>query len=208
MNSRTRTALAALLAGACCTAAIVTQSTSAGAIGPTISVGDVTVIEGDSGSTKISVPIDLSTTATATATVRYAITGSSATAGTDFQSKSGTVTFAAGTSSKLITAVIYPDTATESDELFNIGLSLPTGATIADGSADVVIVDDDVDGVSSVPEANIGTIEITEADGGIHTARIPVTLSKPATEKTVVRFAATCSTATLGSDSRCRRAAT
>ncbi|PRC51841.1 hypothetical protein C6A85_61995, partial [Mycobacterium sp. ITM-2017-0098] len=76
--------------------------------------------------------------------VAYATSNGTATAGSDFTAKSGTVTFAAGVTSQQISVAVVGDTVVESNETFTVTLSSPTGATIADGSAVGTITNDDV----------------------------------------------------------------
>ena len=49
--------------------------------------------------------------------------------GTDYVSTSGTITFAAGETSKTINVSILGDTAVEPDEALTVTLSAPSGAT-------------------------------------------------------------------------------
>jgi CSLREA domain-containing protein len=80
-----------------------------------------------------------------TITVNYSTSDGTATAGQDYTTTSGTLTFNNGESGKLITIPLIGDAADESDETFNITLSNPTGgATLLNPSAAVLtIVDND-----------------------------------------------------------------
>src|SRR6185295_16536074 len=66
-----------------------------------------------------------------------------ATAGSDYASASGTLTFAAGETTKTIVVPITGDTTVESNETFTVSLAAASGATIADGSAVGTIVNND-----------------------------------------------------------------
>ena len=77
-------------------------------------------------------------------TVHYSTGNGTATAGSDYTAGSGTVTFAAGETSKTINVAITGDTVVEANETFSIALSSASGATIAHGSATGTIVNDDV----------------------------------------------------------------
>ncbi|MBA2479822.1 MAG: putative Ig domain-containing protein, partial [Planctomycetes bacterium] len=78
--------------------------------------------------------------------VSYATSNGTATAGSDYTSASGTLTWAAGTSAdKTFTVQIIDNTTNEPNETVNLTLSAPTnGATLASPSTAVVtIIDDD-----------------------------------------------------------------
>src|SRR6185295_12432428 len=77
-------------------------------------------------------------------TVQYATTNGSAQAGTDYMATSGTLTFAAGETSKPIVVPILGDTTSEPDETFSVTLANPIGATLGTAQATGTIVDDDV----------------------------------------------------------------
>ena len=80
-----------------------------------------------------------------TSSVSYAVSGGTANAA-DFGGTlpSGTVSFAAGETSKTITVNVSGDTTVEPDESFNVVLSSPAGATIGTGTASSTILNDDV----------------------------------------------------------------
>ena len=65
----------------------------------------------------------------------YASTDGTATAGTDYAAASGTLTFAAGETSKTISVATHHDAATETDETFTLTLSNAAGATLGDAEA-------------------------------------------------------------------------
>ena len=75
--------------------------------------------------------------------VAYSTEDGTATAGSDYAAASGTLTFAAGETSKMIHVDIEGDALAEGNENFKVNLSNPVGATIADGTATGTIVNDD-----------------------------------------------------------------
>lgn len=112
---------------------------------PTLSVGDVTVNEGDLPFLNSAlVPITLSAPSQNTVTV-LASTQSGTAQGNDvdFASGSSLITFPPGTTSVQLTIIIAGDTAVEGTEEFFVNLSNPVNATIADGQGVVTIIDDD-----------------------------------------------------------------
>ncbi|WP_284618950.1 Calx-beta domain-containing protein [Aquabacterium humicola] len=98
---------------------------------PAIAVGDVTV---DESAGTASFFVWMNRPSTGTVTVNYATADQTAQAGSDFRAASGSLSFAPGEVAKTVTIDLYDDAATEVDEFFNLTLSAPSGATLADGS--------------------------------------------------------------------------
>ena len=71
----------------------------------------------------------------------------------------GTLTFAAGVTSQTIVVPIVDDSLVEGDELFQVQLSNPVGATIADAWGDATIIDNEAPSFS----VNDVTVEIGSA---------------------------------------------
>lgn len=116
---------------------------------PTVSIASASINEGDSGTTLLSLPVTRSDIATAF-TVDYAVTGGTATSGTDFATlASGTLTFTdGGTASQNIDITVNGDTASESDETVIITLSNlvnTTGASVISNAEGIgTIINDDI----------------------------------------------------------------
>src|ERR1044072_8136111 len=102
---------------------------------PAISIDDASITEGDSGTSQLTFTVKLSQAASGPVTVNYSTANGTATAGSDYTALTGTITFAAGETTKTITAPIAGDTAVEANEPFTINLAAASGATIVDGSA-------------------------------------------------------------------------
>lgn len=118
-------------------------------IDPTISIQDVTVAEGDAGSTGADFTVTLSeANPLFDVTVDYTTSAGTATAGSDYENTyevvAGTLTIPAGSPSGTITIQVLGDTTDEPDETFSVNLSNPGNATIADGTGEGTITDDDV----------------------------------------------------------------
>ncbi|MDE2408457.1 MAG: endonuclease/exonuclease/phosphatase family protein [Xanthomonadaceae bacterium] len=113
---------------------------------PTLSINDVSQLEGNSGTTDFVFTVSLSSPAPAGGvSVNYATSSDSATAGSDFATTSGTLNFAAGQTSATLTVSVYGDTDLEIDETFLVTLSNPTGASIAgSGVGTGTILNDDI----------------------------------------------------------------
>jgi len=126
------------------TSALVTVTS-----GPALTINDVTVIEGDSGTVSATFTVTLSpTNDTQTVTVDYATAnGTATTANGDYASASGTLTFAPGTATRTFTVAIIEDTTFEPDETFVVNLSNAVNAILRDSQAIGAILNDDADPV-------------------------------------------------------------
>ena len=130
-------------------------------------------------------------------TVDYNTQNGTASSGSDFQSTSGTVSFANGEQTKTISVPIIPDTAGEGDETFSVKLSNPQGNvpfTIADDTGQATIVDDDPGGVIQFSAANFS---VNEGDG---LATITVTRTVDLIGTVTVNFSTSNGTANQGQD--------
>jgi hypothetical protein len=110
---------------------------------PALSIRDAEVVEGNSGTKQAHFTVSLSSAATQSTTVRVATADGTARAGSDYRSRSATLTFAAGEKSKTFAVQVIGDKRVEPDETYKIKLSSPSGATIADGQAIGRIRNDD-----------------------------------------------------------------
>ncbi len=110
---------------------------------PALSIDDVTVNEGNSGTTNASFTVRLSSASGQGVSFGYATANGTATAGSDFTSTSGTATIPAGTTSTLVQVPIIGDATIEPDETFTLTLSSVTNAVIGDGQATGTIKNDD-----------------------------------------------------------------
>jgi uncharacterized repeat protein (TIGR01451 family) len=111
-----------------------------------LSINDITVVEGDSGTIPAVFTVTLSAASSQIVAVNYTTSDSTATAGIDYIAASGTVTFPVGATVQTFTVQIQGDTLDEIDEAYTVTLSSPTNATIADGQGMGVITDDDITG--------------------------------------------------------------
>ena len=107
-----------------------------------ISVADANANENTNNST-IDFTVSLSRSSTSTITVNYATADDSATAGEDYTSKSGALTFTAGETSKTVSVSLLNDSIDEGNETFTLRLSSPSNAFLADGTATGTIENSD-----------------------------------------------------------------
>jgi hypothetical protein len=110
---------------------------------PSITIHDSTVAEGNTGTVAATFSLTLSAASAQTITVAYATADGTATAGSDYQAASGTLTFAPGETSKTITVQVNGDRLPEPNETFTVNLSGATNATVARGQGTGTILDDE-----------------------------------------------------------------
>lgn len=108
-----------------------------------LSIGDATVTEGNAGTVNAVFTITLSPASTQTVTVDYATANGTATAGSDYTSAAGNLSFAPGTTTKTLTVAVTGDTAVEGNETFFVNLTNPAGASLADAQGQGTITNDD-----------------------------------------------------------------
>jgi large repetitive protein len=110
---------------------------------PFLSIGDVAVLEGNSGTRNMIFTVTLSGPSNNQVTVKFATENGTAVAGSDYIAQSGTLTFAPGQTSAVINVPVQGDTTSEVDERLAVRLSFPTNAFINDGLAGGLIRNDD-----------------------------------------------------------------
>lgn len=99
---------------------------------PGVNINDVTVKEGYAGTTTpANFTVSLSAPSSSQVTVKYATADGTAKAGTDYVAKSGTVTFAAGVTSQIVTVQVNGDSIADGDKTYYVNLTNPSGATLA-----------------------------------------------------------------------------
>lgn len=108
-----------------------------------LSIGDVTIVEGNDGFQYALVSVNLDGPSHKTVTVKYATADGTAKAGADYSGVSGMLTFARGETSKTIAVAVHGDRVAELDEFFTIMLSGAQHASIRDGKGVVTIVEDE-----------------------------------------------------------------
>src|SRR5262249_6126434 len=111
--------------------------------GPSLSIEDAQVGEGDSGRRPLPFTVRLSTASARPVTVDFTTVDGSATAGEDYVAVSGQLRFPPGTTGRVITVPVIGDTVQEGDEDFTVQLSNPVGAVLAQDTARGLILDDD-----------------------------------------------------------------
>jgi len=158
---------------------------------PTLSINDVSVPEGNTGTTNAVFTVTLSWFIGQPVTVNFATADGTATAGSDYGIVIGTVTFPPGTTTQTLAVPVIGDRIFEPNETFFVNLSGPVNATIADGQGMGTILDDDPPGLS------VNDVTVVEGTTAVFT----VTLSPVNPTQTVtVNYTTANGTATAGSD--------
>jgi hypothetical protein len=170
--------------------------TIVGGTGPDASVGDASVVEGNTGTTPVGVPVSLSAASASPVTVDFTTAPGTATAPADYAIATGTLTFAPGETTRLVTLSVVGETAVEPHETFFLNISnLSGGGTITDGQGVITILNDDGAGGLSVADAST-----VEGNAGPTQALHAVTLSVVSGSTVTVDFATADGTATAGTD--------
>lgn len=129
---------------------------------PALSINDVTVTEGNAGTTNATFTVSLSASSSQQVTVNFATANDTAIQPGDYTSNSGTLTFASGETTKSVTVTVNGDTLEEADETFFVNLSGATNATISDNQGVGTITNDDV--VNDAPVNSVPGPQTTDED--------------------------------------------
>jgi len=162
---------------------------------PSLSINDVSAAEGDSGTTSFSFTVSLSAASGQTVTVNYATADNSATAPSDYQSTSGTLTFNPGDTAKTITVLVNGDTTFEQSETFFVNLTSPVNASISDAQGLGTITNDDAP--PPTPTFFITNVSVQEGNSGTTNAVFDVSLTPASSQAASVDFTTVNGTATV-----------
>ncbi|HKS28088.1 MAG TPA: cadherin-like domain-containing protein [Pyrinomonadaceae bacterium] len=125
-----------------------------------IGIGDVTVTEGNSGTTNAVFTVTLSQASNVNVSVDFATAnGTATTADNDYQPQSGTLTFIPGETSKNITVAVNGDTKNEPNETFFVNLTNAQNGNIGDNQGQGNITNDDT------PTVQLGNSTYTVNEG-------------------------------------------
>ncbi len=170
-------------------------------VAPTVSVGDQKMLEGDTGTRKMTFTVSLSTPATKSVSVHYAIAGVTAMAGkskkngVDVKSATGSVSFKKGSISKTVSASVYGDTSVEPDETFSVTLSSPpAGYALGRATGTGTVLNDD--GGTGSAAIGIGDAAVVRSGGGQQDLVLPVALTARAPKSFTVSYTVTPGSAT------------
>jgi glucose/arabinose dehydrogenase len=120
----------------------------------TLRTATITIVDNDSNGLTIN-PVQVSENAgnavitvtrgnsNGTASVNFVTQNGTAIAGSDYESRSGQITFANGVTSQTISIPILDNSVTEPNETFQVNFSNPVGVTLTNSSVAVTILDND-----------------------------------------------------------------
>ena len=116
--------------------AVITAAQGTGTIlnddgAPKISINNVSVVEGNAGTSNAVFTVTLASASTQTISVDYATANGTATAGTNYTSVSGTLTFVPGQTSQTISVPIIGNTLYGGNPTFFVNLSNAVNASLA-----------------------------------------------------------------------------
>lgn len=159
---------------------------------PGLSINNVTVTEGNAGTSLATFTINYAGPGTSGVTVDYATADGTATAGSDYVATSGTAILpSTGCKCTTVSVTVNGDTTVEADETFTVNLSNPVGKVITNGTGTGTITNDDQ------PNATIDDPTVSEGGG---TLTFTVTLDQVSLTDAVMTYSTAAGTATDGSD--------
>lgn len=166
---------------------------------PTVSLDDVTLAEGDSGSTAFAFTLTLDAPSPRTVQVSYTTEDAGAAAGSDYTAATGIATFAPGAVAQTIVVDVTGDAVHEATQDFLVRLTSAVNATLGTATGTGRIVNDDDAPVLALSPRSA---EVTEGDGGGTVLTFTVSRSGASELPATVRYDTRAGTAAAGSDFR------
>jgi hypothetical protein len=136
-----------------------------------ITIGDITFVEGDSGTSNAILTVTLSGPLTNPVSVNYTTAPGTALAGQDYITSSGQLVFAPGETSKSIAVAVIGDLTAETAESFSLTLSDAAGAVVTDSEGVATITDTDLPGPRLTISVNHKVARWHDVDGDLVTLR-------------------------------------
>lgn len=154
---------------------------------PVISVADLSVLESAGNAT---INVSLSQASSQSVSLNYSTSDGTAASGSDYSFVAGVLTIPAGSTSGTITVPITADTIYEGSETFNLNLTSPVNATLANATAIITILDAQTmptvswNSASSANTFEGGTVSIgaTLSGPSANTITVPIAFSGTATK--------------------------
>ena len=163
---------------------------------PQVTIDDVTVVEGNSGTTTNALfTLQLSSPSSQIITVGYVTTDITATAGSDYRLTNGSVIFNPGQTTKTIMVTVLGDNLSESTEFYGVVLTNLVNVTAGVSQGLGTITDDD-----PLPSLSISDGSISEGNSGTNNMQFTVTISPLSGQLVSFNFATTNGSAQAGSD--------
>ena len=150
---------------------------------PSITIGNMSKDEGNSGTTAFTFTVTLAAVAGVPVTIAYETAPGTAKSGSDYVSASGAITFAPGVTTQTITIDVNGDAIFESDESFFVNLANGShgNGTIENDDAEPAITINDV----TTSEGNAGTtaFTFTVTRSGVSESSATVGFERPPTPR-------------------------
>lgn len=163
---------------------------------PTLSMGDVSIREGNSRTSNAVFTVTLSAPSTQAISVNYTTVDGTALADTDYTSGSGVLTFTPGQTHKSITVPVQGDRLYENNETFQVSLTDPASSTVLAQATGTIVNDD------AAPTVSVSVSRVKPPEGNSDTtqATFTLTLSTASGRPTTIHYATSDGTARAGSD--------
>ncbi len=181
----------ATLAAAAATGTIVNDDAA-----PTATIGNVTLPEGNTGTTAFNFPVTLSAVSGLPAVVGYVtVDGTATTADDDYQAATGQLVIPAGQTTGTITILVNGDTKFEPNETFSVVVSAISGMTFAPASVGVGTILNDDPAPTPPPTLSIGNEALAASPTGLTSFDFFVTRTGDASGTSTVAYATADGTA-------------
>ncbi|MEB3308923.1 MAG: DUF4114 domain-containing protein, partial [Snowella sp.] len=147
---------------------------------PSLSIGNVTLTEGDQDTQDANFTVRLSEASTQTVTAQFTTEDDTAKAGEDYESQSGIISFASGELEKTISIKVSGDRLQELTENFKVKLINASNALIGQGTGIGTILDEDslqtnLPPTLSLENSVVAIVENTETSNRRQVADIVIT---------------------------------
>jgi hypothetical protein len=164
-------------------------------LSPIMSVSTPAVQKPASGTAAETFNITLSSASPNTVTVNYATQNGNASAGTDFNATSGTVTFPAGSTTQPVTVNVLASTKAGPNLYYYLQLTSPTNAQVAQSSTYGYIENPNL-----TPTLSISPAAVYKPQSGKTTVKATVTLSSSSVNTVTVNYSTQDGLAIAGTD--------
>jgi hypothetical protein len=166
---------------------------------PYMAIGNASVVEGNSGQRSLRFTVSLGSPALVPVSATYSTANATATSGSDYATKTGTVTIPAGATSVALLITVNGDTTKEAGETFSVNLSnVSSAATLGRATGIGTILNDDPPALGLRVAAGDGSV--MEGRTGTRAMFFTVSLSKPAPGAVSVNYATHDGTAHFSGD--------
>jgi Calx-beta domain/Carboxypeptidase regulatory-like domain len=162
---------------------------------PTLSINTIAIYKPQSGTSSAKLTVTLSSASPNTVTTTYSTQNGTATAGSDYVAKSGTLIFTPGVTSQTISISVNGNTLPTGDRYFYVNIGSPTNATIVSSQGLVDIIDSSV-----VPYLSVTATAVQKPSTGTANATFTLTLSPPSANTVTVSYTTNNGSAVAGTD--------